>query len=41
MLKRLIRAIEAKGDAELAKNVAQLKTEVDALSWPILRSCQA
>ena len=35
MLKRLIRAIEAKDDAELAKNVAQLKTEVDALSWPI------
>jgi endogenous inhibitor of DNA gyrase (YacG/DUF329 family) len=35
LLKRLVAAVDSGNDAELAKTVAKLKSEVDALSWPI------
>lgn len=35
LLKRLIEAVDSGSDEALAKTVAQLKGEVDALSWPI------
>jgi hypothetical protein len=35
LLKRLITAVDSQSDAELAQTVAQLKAEVDALSWPV------